>query len=257
MSAQSELIESLSRQLEDDERFRGFWLTGSFGTGQDDEWSDVDTLAIVTPESYDAVIAGFPEFADELVHPVLCRRLGQAPIFNLVLPGWLRWDIAFSTPDRTPSLELGSVRTLFDKDRVPLTAPVPRKIDNQRTYDVTVEFLRILGLLPVVVGRDDAVTAISGAGLLRQHLITLLRLRHEPGAPSGALHLTRVLPESDIDALLRLPTASTMAEAIAAHAAIADRFRIAAREMLGSSYPADLDRACLQHLRDSLGTRWP
>jgi hypothetical protein len=63
------------------------------------------------------------------------------------------------------------------------------------------EFLRILGLLPVVLGREEYVVGASGAGLARTLLIQLMVEEVAAPGPGGALHLRGLLPVERLVAL--------------------------------------------------------
>ncbi|MGH3445885.1 MAG: hypothetical protein ACRDPB_10965, partial [Nocardioidaceae bacterium] len=232
------------------------WLTGSFGAGTCDEFSDVDMFLLVADDQLESFAAGWPDVAAPY-QPLLCRRLGPAPVFTHVLPGWLRWDVVIGCPAALADLDAAGVRQLFSRDGL---FPEHSRDRLDHSLDATVvremveEFLRVLGLLPVVLGRDELVTAASGAGLLRQLTTTLLRYRAENGRMSGALHLGRVLPPHEMVALQALPAAYAERDAvIRLHLACAAIFLPAARELLGADYPAQLEQACWAHLRERLG----
>ncbi|HET7387564.1 MAG TPA: nucleotidyltransferase domain-containing protein [Nocardioidaceae bacterium] len=255
MSAQRDLIRRVRADLDRDPRVRGLWLTGSFGAGTSDEFSDVDMFVLVADETVESFAARWPDFA-ATYEPVLCRRLGAEPVFTHVLPGWLRWDVVIGGPAELAGLDAAGVRQLFNRDGLfpeHSRGGLDCGVDTAVVREIVEEFLRVLGLLPVVLGRGELVTAASGGGLLRQLTTTLLRYRAEEGSLSGALHLRRVLPAHEIAALQALPPAYAERDAvIRAHLACAAIFLPAAHEMLGADFPTDLERACWAHLRGHL-----
>jgi len=248
-SAQQRLVDRVRADLEQDQRVRGLWLTGSIGAGTDDELSDVDMLVVVAETELAEYVERWPEVAARY-RPLLARRLPGAPVFNHVLEGWVRWDVVVGTPTDLANTDPAGVSPLFDRDGLRPRSPSHRGVDPDVVREMTEEFLRVLGLLPVVLGRGELVTAVSGAGLLRQLLTTLLRYRVEGDRLSGALHLNRVLPADEVAALAALPPVYAERGAVVRlHLACAGMFLPVARELLGEAYPFALEAACWEHLR--------
>ena len=257
MTAQLQLLDRVRDDLLTDDRVRGLWLTGSLATGSDDSFSDVDMFLVVSEDDLPGYLDGWPSFA-ESYSPLLARRLGPAPVFNHVLHGWLRWDVVVGTPAEVSNLDCTQVTEVFNHDGLTPSSPSHRGPDPDVVRELTEEFLRVLGLLPVVLGRNELVTAVSGAGLLRQLLTTLLRYRAEGDRLSGALHLSRVLPAHEVTALAALPPVyAERAAVVRLHVACAAMFLPVARELLGDGYPFDLEAACWSHLRAHLGSDVP
>ena len=252
MTPQQQLVDRVHEDLLADRRVRGLWLTGSLGTGTDDAFSDVDMFVLVGPDDLASYLEGWPEVAAPY-RPLLARRLGGAPVFNHVLEGWVRWDVVVGTPEDLANTDRTQVREVFNHDGHQPSAPAHRGVDPEVVRDMTEEFLRVLGLLPVVLARGELVTAVSGAGLRRQLLTTLLRYRVEGDRLSGALHLRRVLPEEELAALAALPPVYAERGAVVRlHLACAGMFLPVARELLGEAYPFALEAACWDHLRAHL-----
>ena len=258
MTSQQDLVGRVTDDRAADERVRGLWLTGSFGAGEADEFSDVDMFVLLPDSHLPAYVDAWLDDVAPRYHPLLARRLGVAPVFNHVLPGWLRWDVVLGGPAQLNDLDADRIHELVNRDGVrpaPLTRVGP---DPTTVLAMTEEFLRVLGLLPVVVGRGELVTATSGAIMLRQMLTTLLRHRVEGPRMSGALHLRRVLPEHEMAALAALPPVyADEGAVVAAHLSAAALFLPVARELLGPDHPDDLETACWDHLARHLGVERP
>lgn len=253
---QQHLIDKLTAMLETDERVRGLWLTGSFGTGEADEFSDVDTLVAVDGDERDAFLGDWPSVAEESLTPVWIRRVGDTGLVNHILPGWLRLDVVVVPADAAGQrLRVDGVRELINRDGIqPQNTAAAEPADPQLVLEMTEEFIRVLGLLAVVIGRGEFVTAASGAAGLRTKVTTLLRMRVEGKQPSGALHLSRVLDQETMDQLTALPPVRADRDsAVALHLASAAMFLPVAEQMLGSAYPAAMEQACWEHLETSLG----
>jgi hypothetical protein len=257
MTAQSELIDRVRADLHELEAVRGVWLTGSLGTGTDDEWSDVDMFVLVDDEDRPAFVASWPHFAAGY-QPLLVKQIPGAPVFAHVLPGWLRWDVTVGGHGDLAGLDRDRVLELFSRHGESAGTAPHRPPDPHVVREMTEEFLRVLGLLPVVVRRGEAVMAASGAALLRQMLTTLLRYQAEGSRMSGALHLSRVLRQDQVAALRALPPAyADLDAAVRLHIACAAMFLPVARDLLRGDYPARLDEACRIHLRAELSLELP
>jgi len=94
---------------------------------------------------------------------VLARRLPGAPVFHHVLRGWLRWDVVGGGPYDVSSLDASAAREVFNHDGLSPSSPSHRGADPVVVRELTEEFLRVLGLLPVVLGCRELVTATRAA----------------------------------------------------------------------------------------------
>ncbi len=244
----------LAESIGADERVRGIWLTGSLGRGTADRFSDIDMLVVVDPDARDDFARQWITFVSTLTAPLLIKAVVPPYVFAHVLPEWLRWDVTIGIPDDLAALAASQVRELVDKDGLaPGPEITPQPFDPAAVLALTEEFLRVLGLLPVVIGRGEWVAAASGGGLLRTMTISLLRMQVEGRSPSGALHLSRVLPAEQVQQLESLPPLHADHEsAVALHLACARLFLPTARSMLGDAYPDDLEQACWNHLAAEL-----
>jgi hypothetical protein len=255
---QRALIDRVTDDLGADPRVRGLWLTGSFGAGEADELSDVDMFVLLPDSHLPAYVDAWLDDVAPRYHPLLAPRLGVAPVFNHVLPGWLRWDVVLGGPAQLNDLDADGIHELINRDGIRLTPLRVLGPDLGTVLAMTEEFLRVLGLLPVVVGRGELVTATTGSLMLRQLLTTLLRHRAEGPRMSGALHLRRVLPEHEMAASRAMPPVhAEESVVIAAHPAVAALFLPVARELLGPDHPDDLETACWDHLARQLGVERP
>ena len=128
----------------------------------------------------------------------------------------------------------------------------PRAPDTRRVLQLVNEFIRVIGLLTVVVGRGEYFMAATGTGLLRDCLMKLML--EEVGHPTGgALHPSRTLPAADMAILDSLPFPGPQRSAVIdAHFAIARAFFPRARALsarLGLAWPEPFEAATLEHLR--------
>jgi predicted nucleotidyltransferase len=253
------LITSISQVLQDDSRVLGAWLSGSRGRGSADQYSDVDVWLVVSPENVAGFIKDWPELSDRITPTVLRQQVRGGPVFNAVTPEWLRFDVSIGTPEDVPRRSRSTLKPLFD--RAGLTEQLKavgeaQQPDPGRVAGLTTEFLRVLGLLPVVLGREEYVVAASGTGLLRQTLIQLMLEDVAVEDRGGVLHLRGLLPAERLRELTDLPPIeATRAAAVAGHLACARAFLPLAKglhERCGVPWPSELEEALRRHLRAEL-----
>lgn len=242
-------MDRLRGLFEPDNRFRGLFLIGSFGRGAADGRSDVDTLLIVDQTVFAAVVQAWDTVSEPLGPFTFVKRIPGTSVFNHILPGWIRWDATLASSDTVPPLFQGRVNVVFDKDHRPLAPPPSADLDLDVARGVTVEFLRCLALLPVVAGRNDPVTGVSGVQLLRQLTIQLMRLVDDVGGTTGALHLRRSLSSEHYESLRCLPqVGADLVSVIEGHRALRDLFVPLAQSALGDRYPHEFARVALEHV---------
>lgn len=254
------IARAVADRLSPDEGMRALFVAGSLGAGTADAWSDLDLVAVAEPARHGAA-AAFAE-AVGAVSPLVMRRerLGRASLVNLVTERWDRCDLFLAGADDFPARKRARdrLRPLLDRDglhaRLPATLP-PAAPDPKRVAFMVEEFIRVLGLLPVGLGRGELVLLTTGAGLLRD----LLRDLMLEGCPSpdrgGMLHLSRLLAPDQMAALEALPhPRPNREEAIAAHLATARAFLPLARRMtaeLNLPWPEAFEAAMRVHLQRS------
>lgn len=254
------IIEAVRAKAQADERVLALFLGGSLGTGKGDSFSDADMILVVRPEDHAAFVAQARAWAEDLV-PLLIWRApypGQ-PLFTAVGEGWVRFDLTITVPGRVIGSQ-ARLKALVDKAEVweglPAALP-PRVASADEIEAIAVETMRILGLLHVVAGRSDWAVAVTGVGLLRNQLISLMVMDTQPQLSPGALHLKRILPAEDIETLARLPPVGpTEGSILQANAALAPLILGRARIMLeraGGTWPQALEDALRAHLKERVG----
>ena len=263
-SGQRSLIERAESVLSQDDRVLGVWLAGSFGRGTDDRYSDVDLWVVVGDGDLDAFCADWPSLCDRIAPIVLRRQLRSQPIFNQISTDWTRFDVSVGTPDKVGTRTTSTVKALYDPHGLSeqLLAPRgPKQPDPQRIQALTEEFFRILGLLPVVVGRGEFIVGQSDAGLVRGLLIDLMLEDVAVEERGGALHLNRLLAAEQRQILVDLPQPKAERESvIAAHLAGAAAFLPLARDLhqrCGLDWPQQIDEAARRHLSETLSVDLP
>ncbi len=169
-----DLADALAARLREDARIQSAWLSGSIGAGEDDAWSDVDVTAIAAAEAIPAILADLNAAAPFTpVHQALL----YGRILHAVAPDWRRYDILFLTPEEFAKRDPAALKLLFERDGAarPQGVPAPvRAATDEELIAGAREFLRVMGLAPVMFGRGDHVMGVEGAMLLRGLLIDLM-----------------------------------------------------------------------------------
>jgi hypothetical protein len=252
-------LSRITKVLRDHARSHGVFLSGSHASGTADAFSDIDLVCVAEPVDQAVLVADWKAALHQVSPLVLFRAFPQQQscLTNAVTENWDRIDLYLQSPDLFAHRAAGSVLALYDpENRLATLRPFERPDPRPRIGYLAEEFLRVLGLLHVAEGRSDYVTAATGAGLLRDHLIALLR--YEAGVEQeGALHLSRSLDPQDMAMLYDLPVPHPERSSIlAAHLALARAFVPRARVLLelhGLSWPAALEQATRQRLTRSFG----
>ncbi len=260
-TAQRAFLDRLVAALRADERVLAAWTIGSLARGVADAYSDVDVLIAVRNPDLAALVADWPAFVARLAPTVFARRSGAAerPTITAITPDWLRFDLTIHPAADPRPHNYGAAAPLFARDGfAPPDAPTqaPGRDPADRLPFLAEEFLRVLGLLPVAVGRGEFIVGLTPTMLLRDGLIELMLLENG-GARGGAKRLNPLLTEEQRAALAGLPPLVPTREAvIAGHLACARLFLPHARRLLaahGLPYPEAFERATLDHLRRALG----
>lgn len=263
-TSQEDLIQRATAVLADDHRVLAVWLSGSYGAGTQDQFSDVDLWVVVDADQQPGFCDDWPAIADRIAPTVLCRQLGDAPVFNQITENWVRFDVTIGTQGDVARRTTSTVKPLHDPRNLSaeLASPGPAlQPDPDRVASIAVEFLRVLGLLPVVIGRREYVIGVSGAELLRSMIIQLMLQDVAVEDRGGALHLRRLLPTERLQRLTELPAlAADRDSVIGAHVACAATFLPLARELherCGLRWPQELEDAARRHLATALSIDVP
>jgi hypothetical protein len=264
LAALTAFAERAAATLFNDERVRILWLTGSLVAGTADAQSDVDLRAAVRAEDFAALEEWWPKMLDRLAPTVWKRRWPGPPseaILSAISTDYLRFDLVIQSAADTTPRTLEAARVLFDKDglaeQITLTAPVQHNPLAHLNF-VVEEFIRLVGMLPIVVERDDLAIGMEGHFGLHSLLLSLLLL--EQGidrSVTGKRHVAPFLNDEQRTLLAGLPPlAPTMESVIQGRLAYARLFLPRARRLMeasGLTYPAAFETATRQHLAETLG----
>lgn len=259
-------VEQAATLLRSEERVRLLWLTGSLAAGKADAQSDVDLRAAVPEEDFAAVGQWWQDVID-LLAPTVWRRRWPGPpdeaILGAITTDYLRFDLVIQSVTDTKPRRLEAAKLLFDKDgladRFPLTAaPAPDAF--AQVPLLVEEFIRLLGMLPIVVERNDVPIGMEGQLGLHSMLISVLLLENGiDRMTTGKRHVAAYLNDEQRALLAQIPAlAPTMESIIDGRVAYARAFLPRARRLMearGQAYPAAFEAAARQHLWDTLGVR--
>ena len=254
-----DIITGFTTKAQSDTRVAALFLGGSLGAGKGDIYSDVDLILVAFPEHHPALTAEVRNWADDIVELVIWRPpYPGLPLFMAVTTEWHRFDITVTVPGRVTGSKAG-LKPLVDHAGVWASLPArlpPQPMPAAQLEALIEETMRILGLLPVGMGREEYAVAVTGVGLLRGNLISLMIAETEPALPPGAMGLRKVISHDDLAYLTAQPgVAATRAAVIAASIEYATQFFGRARPLaakVGATWPDKLEAALRAHLRREL-----
>lgn len=258
-------IEAIARELKDEPGIRALFLSGSYGAGLEDAYSDIDFLMVASDGPTDEVAKLWHQVVSRTGEIVLWWDRQVRPVLiNAITHNWLRTDVVILKPDQMGRQTKDSLKVLFDHDRIFDTLPASSKKsgpDPRRMKYQFEEFIRILGLLPLGMGREEYLNGVLGVFHLRNLLVDLLI--EETGAPhrGGALHLNRVITDEQKEVLASLPPPVPKRDLlIAAHMAYAGAYLPRARKLAkqwGIEWPERFEAATWQRLQKELAIEPP
>ena len=259
--SQRALVRQLAKALASDVRIEAAWLSGSFGRGEGDAWSDVDVIAVVDEQDRAACLAEYAGPRNPVGETVLLLPL-FGRIAHAVRPDWERYDLLFLTPQELRAYDRAGLKPLAPDSLDASATPRPQKPHHPSADALTTtaqEFLRVLGLLPTAVGREEWLSAQEGVGILRKMLIELTIESNGFGRADrgGAKRLNLYLTPAQRGAIEAIPApGADRDEIIAANQALAAHFLPLARSMAanaGGTWPQALEDATRMHLQRVLG----
>lgn len=259
---QGQVIEAATRRFASDERLKGLFLSGSFGNGTEDAWSDVDFLVIVEDDKREAIKADFLDTLESVGTLISSNTMEVgATLVNTVLEDWTRCDMVLADERALAGKARDGLKPLIDPgdlwsglpETLEWRGPNPHKVEF-----LVKEFTRVLGLLSVVHGRDEIATAMTGAGLQRTNLIALMTEAVPMVDTGGILHMTKIFPADHQRAVLALPVAeANWPSIIEAHRACAAAFYPLARNLMkdaGGTWPDRFIEVTRAHLLQEIGS---
>ncbi len=264
-SRQREVIQLITEAIQGLPAIRALFLSGSFGTGMADEYSDIDFVLVANEGASDAVAEVWREAVSNTGDIVLWWDRTTTPfLINAITEDWSRTDVTILKPDQLGSQTQSELEPLFDHDNLfeGLAKAAQKSEPNLKKFKHEVEnFIRVLGLLHLAAGRKEYINGVMGVFLLRRHLIDLLIEETDAPNRGGVLHLNRLITAEQKDLLTSLPPATPNRDAmISAHLAYAKAYLPLARQRaarLGMAWPERFEAATWMRLDEALSIQRP
>lgn len=260
-SDQQRLIDRVADHLDADADVEALWVAGSLGKGQGDAFSDVDLLVLAADGQAGALSQRLSRDLVPAFEVVLLNSLFGGRVLSMVTADWARLDLTLVQREDLGRYDAKALTTIFNKgDASPPNQPDrPYRTSPEQLLKLVREFMRVLGLLPVGIGREEYDLALSGTDLLRQMAFELM-LEENAVAPAkrgGALHRNPLLTDDQRAAFRALPTVAAERESlIEGNLAFARLFLPRARRLaaaIGMDWPEDLEAALRRRLKGALG----
>lgn len=261
---QNQFIDQITTSPPTSINLSGPFLAGSFGRGDADQFSDIDLVALIDPENFASAGQGWRTYLATTIDIVFWqeRSFGQSGfMLNAISPDWLRIDFVATTRQAFRSRTQDGLKALYDPTNIMATlAPIspPKQPDKAAISAAINEFIRVLGLVHVVVGRGEYYATVAGVGLLRDQLATLMIEASPDHHDGGALHLSKIISQSDMATLRALPfPPPERAPLIKAHIEIARVFFPYAKALADSLdivWPDAFEQATLDLLKNNFGS---
>ena len=183
MELQIEYLQALQNALEANPAVKAAWLSGSFGRGNADRYSDIDINVWLDDADVDEFRQAAETWLGALRPLVLFRWMFNNRMANVLTADGLRIDLWLFTD--TPTLDPNSVKVLLARDNAlqfEESASMPNSAAlKSRLLDQIREFWRCIALTPVVAGRNELLVGLFGLNIdvtvLSDVLITGLALR--------------------------------------------------------------------------------
>ena len=258
---QQDLIDSIARRLDAEPGVEALWLAGSLGAGRGDAFSDVDLLVLAADGAADEVSAKLARDLVPAMRVVLVNSLFGGRVLSMVTADWARFDLTIIQGGDLQRYDANALTPVFNKtaSNPPAQPETTYRTPPDQLLRLVNEFLRVLGLAPVAVGREEFELALSGIDLLRRMTFELMLEENSvpPSMRGGALHRNPLLTAEQRESLRALPAlVAERSSIIAGQAAFARLFLPRARRLaaeIGMEWPSAFEDATRRHLLKSLG----
>lgn len=258
-------IQAITKATQDVAGLRALFLGGSYGNGMADAYSDIDFVLVAEEGASDSVAKVWRDAVAKTGEIVLWWDRTTVPVLiNAITEDWTRTDVIILKPDQMGAHTQSTLKPLFDHDGIydSLEKAPQKPAPNQKRFRYEVEdFIRILGLLHLAVGREEYINGVLGVFHLRNKLVELLIAETDAPNRGGILHLNRLITDEQKDLLMSLPPPEPNRDAmIAAHLAYAKAYLPRARkraELLGMAWPERFEAATWAQLETALAVKRP
>lgn len=260
-----DVIATLKDALIDVPEIRALFLSGSYGNGRADEFSDIDFVLVSNDGASDATAKIWRDAVSQTGEIVLWWDRTTAPVLiNAITADWTRTDVIMLKPDQLGAQTQHALAPVFDHDGLydGLAAQAPKIAQSPAKFLYEVQnFIRILGLMHLAVGREEYINGVLGTFLMRNALVELMIAETDAPDRGGILHLNRLITAEQKAVLTALPAAVPTREGmVAAQMAYAAEYLPRARKMamtLGVEWPERFEAVTWAKLDETLGLTCP
>ncbi|TCM49267.1 nucleotidyltransferase domain-containing protein [Kribbella sp. VKM Ac-2568] len=257
------VIERARTVLPEDDRILAVYLAGSYGTGEADEFSDVDVHCVITDDSVPWFEEHWTEAMTAIAGPTVLTDRIPGLLGGLgITPDWLHVDLVLHPSAGFDRFQYDGIRVLFDRDGSHLPdGDQPRAGGRPGTpywpeREVRL-FFYFLGNLVTVLGRDEQIVGHQGIGAVRDQLIALMLAERGVRRTGGAKRLNAYLSDEQRTCLEGIPSAGCdPADIVAANRYLCREFirrGKALAEVTGEPWPQAFVDATLAHLHRHFG----
>lgn len=180
------VLRRITDLLRADPRVQGAWLSGSFGRGEEDEWSDLDLHVAVEDEHLTEFLADRPARYAAVADPVLVQdempsNSQEGAVYQLVwFTGGVHvdWNVGPASRAAKPPAH----RRLFEHRPFEVVSP-PALDEQARQREARQQLTFFWAMAPIAVkcvSRRESAAAAGMIGLLTDALIRLRRLTNRP-----------------------------------------------------------------------------
>lgn len=261
----AKIIDTITEAVRDIPGIKALFLSGSYGNGLADAYSDIDFIMVTDGGASDDVAAIWKDAVGKTGDIVLWWDRTTVPVLiNAITADWTRTDLIILKPEQMQVHAQNTLKPLFDHDglyerlRETAVPPAPNPDRFKRQIE---EFIRILGLLHLAAGRKEYINGVLGVFHLRNLLVDLLIAETNAPNRGGVLHLNRLITDAQKEVMTALPPAVPTRDAmIAAHLAYAAAYLPRARKravQLDVAWPEQFEAATWAKLQETLGVERP
>lgn len=259
MERQTEYLQGLQSTIEANPAIKAAWLTGSYGRGNADRYSDVDLNLLLNSADVESFRQGTKAWLDGVRPLVLFNWMFNDRMANCLTADGLRLDLWIHTD--TPTLDESRVTVLLDRERAlqfgaAPSAPDPNAQKGRLVGQIS-EFWRCIALTPVAIGRDERLVSLFGITIEFNILSDVIISGYGIARDSGVKRLNPFLPEelrAKIEDAVNFD-GLTIPSLIRANFALARIMQEEGRKIaaqLGFEYPAAVERAALDYTKEEL-----
>ncbi|MEL6518099.1 MAG: nucleotidyltransferase domain-containing protein [Pseudomonadota bacterium] len=155
----ADAIDTTAAAIRDVPGVNALFLSGSHGNGLADAWSDIDFVLVSDAGATDDLAAAWRAAVAQVGDIVLWWDRTTVPfLINAITADWTRIDLLILKPEQMARHAQSTLKPVFDPGGLYQSLPVatgPQPVNTKRFLYQVEEFIRVLGLLHLVDGREE------------------------------------------------------------------------------------------------------